>query len=1193
MTQLTGAQAAPQPRSLGDRITLDWERIAWLLILALALLTRLWDLGDRAMSHDESLHTFYSWKLFIGEGYVHDPMMHGPLLYHFNALAYFLFGVSDFTARLHGVVAGVLLIASPLLVRKWIGRVGAATTGTLLLISPTVMMYSRYIRHDIPVELFTVLMFIGFIRYMDDRGSRWIVLALAAAAGAITSAEMSYINGFVLVTFILLALMVEKISTRAARRTFAAVLAAIGLLLLVVAELALGGADTVLVKELDLVAGLCLTWALGAALLAGVDGRPGVWRQLRRLPLDGLLSGLAVFAVIYVLMFTTFFQNAPGWNGFWNSIDYWLAQHGVQRGSQPWYYYLLFTPMYEYAIMLPAVAALIHYARTPAERFARGDEAEASEPPSPAAWAYVPMTAAWSLGVFWIYSWAGEKMPWLIVHLAVPMSFLVGRYVSDLVDEVDVSSWRAKGWQVALLTAVGAYLLLAAGAAGLGGGPGANVQLVAGLGAGVVVLAAAAYLGRGIEGAQLRLALAAGVALLLLGLNTRDSLRANFVNDELANEYIVYAHGTPDDKDVYEKLQEMQDLKGEGDPLTVGYDNEVSWPFTWYFRRTDWYETPYYFGEKPGSVSKLKEQDVVLVGSPNYADFEPWLRDDYIEIEYRRMWWPNEGYKGLSFSRLVETLTDRHQVANLVGILTRREYRLDPGDPNSPLKSLDDWYHHADMKVFVRKDTIEQLWPVVEERPDWLDEVDTTVEVREYPRLELSPEQVYPGTAEETLAQPKGVAVAGDGTVWVLDHGAKRAVGFSADGTGGEILAEGEFEYPDDKGENYWPSAWGVEVGPEGAVYVADTWNHRVVRYQDGVETGSFGRGLAPPEDPLAMETIDSLFGPRDVAVREDGHVFFTDTGNKRIIELDASLEPVGAIGGHGTDPGQFNEPTSLAFDPETGELFVADLWNLRVQVFDRDLRPVREWPVDGWGSEEAAHKAYLDVYPGGTVAVSDPVGARIWLYDRYGVILGTLELTSDPEGLMEPIGVAFDEQARIYVASSANNRVTRFSAPEILAGAGEGEAGDEGAEGTGEEGAEGAEEEGTDGDGAEGEDTEGLESDEDSSEEGAAPGEGEGAESSPTDGDGASGEAEEAGEEDAEALDSGTDIELGPAQIALAAFLDALDPEIADVVAEALAAREDAVAAAEEAGLDERRAERLAELLAAVEAEAEGAQTP
>ena len=66
-------------------------------------------LGDRALHHDETLHAFFSWLIFHGEGYVHDPLLHGPFLYFFGALIYFLFSVSDATARLGPALFGVAL----------------------------------------------------------------------------------------------------------------------------------------------------------------------------------------------------------------------------------------------------------------------------------------------------------------------------------------------------------------------------------------------------------------------------------------------------------------------------------------------------------------------------------------------------------------------------------------------------------------------------------------------------------------------------------------------------------------------------------------------------------------------------------------------------------------------------------------------------------------------------------------------------------------------------------------------------------------------------------------------------------------------------------------------------------------------------------------------------------------------------
>ncbi|MCS7040545.1 MAG: hypothetical protein NZP34_13140, partial [Caldilineales bacterium] len=58
---------------------LDWEKLAWIVLLVVAFGLRLYDVGARTMSHDESLHTTYSYNLYKGIGYQHDPLMHGPL----------------------------------------------------------------------------------------------------------------------------------------------------------------------------------------------------------------------------------------------------------------------------------------------------------------------------------------------------------------------------------------------------------------------------------------------------------------------------------------------------------------------------------------------------------------------------------------------------------------------------------------------------------------------------------------------------------------------------------------------------------------------------------------------------------------------------------------------------------------------------------------------------------------------------------------------------------------------------------------------------------------------------------------------------------------------------------------------------------------------------------------------------------
>jgi len=79
------SEAAEAPKSARRRysveIPIDPEYLPFIGLMFIGLVLRFWDLGAKAFHHDESLHAFYSWRLYDGQGYVHDPMMHGPLLF--------------------------------------------------------------------------------------------------------------------------------------------------------------------------------------------------------------------------------------------------------------------------------------------------------------------------------------------------------------------------------------------------------------------------------------------------------------------------------------------------------------------------------------------------------------------------------------------------------------------------------------------------------------------------------------------------------------------------------------------------------------------------------------------------------------------------------------------------------------------------------------------------------------------------------------------------------------------------------------------------------------------------------------------------------------------------------------------------------------------------------------------------------
>ncbi|MEO1441663.1 MAG: TIGR03663 family protein, partial [Chloroflexota bacterium] len=120
-------------RALAQVYTLNWEVITYVVIFAMAVFTRFYMLGERVMSHDESLHTRYSFNLASEGNFQHTPLMHGPVLFHMTALFYFLFGANDFTSRLYTAILGVIVVMMPILFRRWLGRWGALLAAIMLL----------------------------------------------------------------------------------------------------------------------------------------------------------------------------------------------------------------------------------------------------------------------------------------------------------------------------------------------------------------------------------------------------------------------------------------------------------------------------------------------------------------------------------------------------------------------------------------------------------------------------------------------------------------------------------------------------------------------------------------------------------------------------------------------------------------------------------------------------------------------------------------------------------------------------------------------------------------------------------------------------------------------------------------------------------------------------------------------------
>lgn len=177
--------------------TINWELVIYALIFVIAVFTRFAGLGDRVMSHDESLHTQFSYYLYRDGNFRHDPLMHGPILFHATALTYFLFGDNDFVARIYPAVLGVLMVMMPVLFRRWLGTKGAILASVMILISPLLLFYHRYIREDTPSIFASLIMVYCVFQYLDGvtrwrRKPIWLYIFSGAMLWSLGSKEVAF-----------------------------------------------------------------------------------------------------------------------------------------------------------------------------------------------------------------------------------------------------------------------------------------------------------------------------------------------------------------------------------------------------------------------------------------------------------------------------------------------------------------------------------------------------------------------------------------------------------------------------------------------------------------------------------------------------------------------------------------------------------------------------------------------------------------------------------------------------------------------------------------------------------------------------------------------------------------------------------------------------------------------------------------
>jgi uncharacterized protein (TIGR03663 family) len=335
------------------------SRVSTMVFIA-ALIIGVWVRFERIelkpLHHDEGVNAFFLLNLARQGNYRYNPdNYHGPTLYYFALLPIYLLGERDLALRVVPAIFGVLTIGMVWLLRRRLGRIGTPGAALLMAVSTGLVYYSRDFIHEMIFGCLSLGIVTGAVKYAENRKFRYFLMSLASTALLFATKETAMVTAGVLLLAVLAATVWDLVRRRT---TFTA---------------------------------------------AGIEIRQ-LLSELRP-SLDFTLAGLIIFVFIFVVFYSSMFNE---WSGVTDAIKSpwgWTVRSRTEHLKGFWYYAGILLKL-ELPLLIGAVIGGVLIAWR-GSRF----------------WLFV---GAWTFGIFLAYSLIGYKTPWLIVNLLIPMALLGG-----------------------------------------------------------------------------------------------------------------------------------------------------------------------------------------------------------------------------------------------------------------------------------------------------------------------------------------------------------------------------------------------------------------------------------------------------------------------------------------------------------------------------------------------------------------------------------------------------------------------------------------------------------------------------------------------------------------------------------------------------------------------------------------------
>jgi tripartite motif-containing protein 71 len=212
----------------------------------------------------------------------------------------------------------------------------------------------------------------------------------------------------------------------------------------------------------------------------------------------------------------------------------------------------------------------------------------------------------------------------------------------------------------------------------------------------------------------------------------------------------------------------------------------------------------------------------------------------------------------------------------------------------------------------------------------------------------------------------------------------------------------------------------GIAVDPQGSLYVMDSLNHRIQKFDgDGrliTMWGGFGDGDGQ------FKCLNYCM----VAVAKQGYVYITDHNNYRIQKFNGEGKFLAKWGNEGDGDGQFRHPFGIAVDQD-GNVYVTDVGQSRVKKFDGNGKFLMEWGSSGFEDGQLSSDLHdIAVDTQGDIYVTDRSNG-LQKFDSRGHFLTKIDACGDEKLMSSATGVAFDSQGHLYVYDRSNHRICKY----------------------------------------------------------------------------------------------------------------------------------------------------------------------